>query len=925
MTPDRWQRVKEVLQAAWERDFGERAAFLNEAYAADPGLRSRVEALLAADENAAEFLAAPAIGLAKAQTATASGEPRAGHSGEDSLPTGTRVGHFSIDGLIGKGGMGVVYRAVREDDFRMQVAIKLLKRGTDTEAALSRFRAERQILARLQHPNIARLLDGGATETGLPYFVMEYVQGTPLLQYAAPLSVRQRLELFRSVCSAVQYAHRNLIVHRDIKPGNILVTPEGIPKLLDFGIAKLLDPSADGAPMALTAAGARLMTPDYASPEQVRGEPITTATDVYSLGAVLYELLTGQRAHNVEASSADEIEKEICSQEPKKPSTVARHLDPDLDNIILMALRKEPQRRYLSVEQFSEDIRLHMEGRPVKARKDTARYRAGKFLRRNRAGVALAALMLIGAVTAVSAVQRQARRAEQRFGQVRKLANTVLFDLNPEIERLAGSTKVRELLVKTSLGYLDSLAAEAGGDPALQLELAAAYEKIGDVQGNPLFSNLGHPKASLESYGKALVIADKLGTSLQVLEIVARSRYKMGCVYNWALGRFSHAEQSMREAITIADSIPEKTGQPVYRVRCEAHGFLGDLETYRDAGAALGPLRRSLEIGREWASAQPGSETKYFLAVAMSRLGVASQEIGNLSGALDLFQNELRLIEQLLEVDPGNVVWKRERDATYDRLGWVTGHPQYPNLGDRKAAASWAQKLVSDAEKLQVADPDNVRAKFELGEATAALASTTRESDPTHAEQLYRRSLAMSDAVLAADPDDAETGYWQSFNRVGYAWVLRRLGKRSEALAELRKAAEKLERLAGQNPEDARVAEYLGLTLHTRAAQRIELNDSDGAERDLERSLSLLEPLYRANPRQLTRLRDLADCYQVFGDLHASRSEWKPAQAWYQKSLELWERWKQLGSSSIYDCERHDVAARRVAKAAGNIRGSDTR
>jgi serine/threonine-protein kinase len=248
MTAEQWQRVKEILEAAWERDAGERAAFLDQACDDDPLLRSRVEALLGADENVGEFLALPAIELANG-AATVPDEPR-----EDSLPPGTRVGRYAIDSVIGRGGMGVVYRAVREDDFRMQVAIKLIKRGADTEAALSRFRAERQILARLEHPNIARLLDGGATESGLPYFVMGHVQGTPLLQYAAPLSVRQRLELFRSVCSAVQYAHRNLIVHRDIKPANILVTPEGIPKLLDFGIAKLLDPSADGATISLTAA-----------------------------------------------------------------------------------------------------------------------------------------------------------------------------------------------------------------------------------------------------------------------------------------------------------------------------------------------------------------------------------------------------------------------------------------------------------------------------------------------------------------------------------------------------------------------------------------------------------------------------------------------------------------------------------------------
>jgi tetratricopeptide (TPR) repeat protein len=924
MTPERWQRVNEVLQAAWEREFGGRAAFLDEACADDPGLRSRVVSLLAADENIGEFLAEPVVDLAKVQTGTASGEPWAGHCGEDCLLTGTRVGRYSIDSLIGKGGMGVVYRAVREDDFRMQVALKLLNRGTDTDAALGRFRAERQILAGLQHPNIARLLDGGATDDGLPYFVMEYVQGTPLLQYAASLFVRLRLELFRSVCSAVQHAHRNLIVHRDIKPGNILVTPEGIPKLLDFGIAKMLDPSADGATLPLTG-GARLMTPDYASPEQVRGGPVTTATDVYSLGAVLYELLTGRRAHHVKTYSPVAIEKEICTREPPKPSTVAKGLDPDLDNIVLMALRKEPQRRYGSVEQFSEDIRLYLEGRPVRARKDTVRYRASKFLRRNRVGVALGSLALIGIVASVLAVDRQARRAEYRFHDVRKLANTVLFDLNREIESLAGSTKARELLVRTSLQYLDSLAAEGGADPSLQLEVATAYEKVGDVQGNPLFSHLGHPKASLESYAKALAIAQTLGSPQPALELVARCYYKIGCVYNWGLGRFSDARENIRQGIRVADSIPERTRQPAYRVRAEAHGFLGDMETYRDAAAALGPLRRSLEIAREWAGAQPGSETRYFLAIAMARLGAAAQETGDLSGALDLYMNALRLIEQLLAEQPENGVWSRERDAMYDRLSWVTGHPQYLNLGDRKAAAGWLQKLVEDAERLAAADPNNIRARFELGEATAASAAVTRESNPARAEQLYRRSLALSASVLSVNPDDAETGYWRSFNQVGFAWVLRKLGKRSEALMELENAVERLQRLGQQNPDDVRVSEYLGLALHTAAAHRLEMGDHTGAERDLERSLGRLEPLYRANPRKLTRLRDLADCYQVFGDLHASRSEWKLARDWYQKSLELWERWKQVGASSVYDRQRRDFEARLVAQATRNIKGSASR
>jgi serine/threonine protein kinase/WD40 repeat protein len=391
MTPERWQQVKKLLEAAWERDAGERGAFLDQACADDPELRSEVEALLASDEHGGEFLAAPAMD----QVESGAIEQVPENSSEGSDLAGTRVGRYTIQGLIGKGGMGAVYRAVREDDFRMQVAIKLLKRGTDTDAALGRFRAERQILAGLQHPNIARLLDGGATETGSPYFVMEYVDGAPLLEYAAPLTVPQRLQLFRSVCSAVQYAHQNRIVHRDIKPANILVTSEGIPKLLDFGIAKLLHPATDGATVALTLTGARVMTPDYASPEQVKGEPVTPATDVYSLGTVLYELLTGKRAHHVKAYSLEEMLKEICTQDPPKPSSVVKELDGDLDNIVLRALRKEPERRYGSAAELSEDLDRFLHHRPVHARKESLTYRGRKFLKRNRVPTVAAGLSAV--------------------------------------------------------------------------------------------------------------------------------------------------------------------------------------------------------------------------------------------------------------------------------------------------------------------------------------------------------------------------------------------------------------------------------------------------------------------------------------------------------------------------------------------------
>jgi TolB-like protein/Tfp pilus assembly protein PilF len=380
----RWTRIEALFHQAADLELSDRPAFLRQA-CGDEELRREVESLLAADmpnETAIEDAIVQAVSQIPADS----------HGG---MEPGTRIGCYTITGLIGKGGMGVVYRAVREDDFRLQVAIKLLKRGTDTEAALRRFRTERQILAGLQHPNIARLHDGGATGSGLPYFVMEYVEGTPLLACAARLNVRERLELFHQVCSAVQYAHEKQIVHRDIKPANILVTPEGVVKLLDFGIAKLLDPAAEGAPAALTITGMRLMTPEYASPEQVRGEPVTPATDVYSLGSVLYELLTGERAHPLQSYSAAEIEREICVREPRKPSAIVRDIDPDLDNIILKALRREPERRYASAHDLSQDLDRFLKDLPVRARKENMVYRGRKFLKRNRALVMTAMFSVV--------------------------------------------------------------------------------------------------------------------------------------------------------------------------------------------------------------------------------------------------------------------------------------------------------------------------------------------------------------------------------------------------------------------------------------------------------------------------------------------------------------------------------------------------
>ena len=439
MTPERYQQVKAAYEAAVDCEATKRQEVLQEACGNDEELRCAVESLLADRNEAETFLETPAYHVADKR---------------DDIPlqAGQRIGAYKLLQELGHGGMGAVWLAQRADEqYQKRVAIKLIKRGMDTEEILNRFRYERQILASLEHPNIARLLDGGTTPDGLPYLVMEHIEGQPMDEYCNVhrLATIARLQLFRTVCAAVQFAHQNLVVHRDLKPSNILVTTDGTVKLLDFGIAKILKPEFFPETIAPTAATSRLMTPAYASPEQVRGQAITTASDVYSLGVILYELLTDHRPYEITSISPQEIERIICHAEPTRPSvaidrllttqnkhgaitsaitpeTISKARDielgklrktlrGDLDNIVLMALRKEPHRRYASVEQFSEDLRRHLDGLPVIARKDTLNYRVEKFIQRNKASVtvvSLIALLVIGFL--ITTLVQSARIRQER-------------------------------------------------------------------------------------------------------------------------------------------------------------------------------------------------------------------------------------------------------------------------------------------------------------------------------------------------------------------------------------------------------------------------------------------------------------------------------------------------------------------------------
>ena len=740
MTPERWQQVRGVFDQAVALGSDERTAFLDKACATDSELRREVESLLFSDNRAGSvFLNTPAVDLTKRR-----------ESNPAPSRVGRRIGVYQIVEEIGHGGMGEVYRAVRADgQYEKEVAVKLVRVGLDTSFILDRFRHERQILASLDHPNIARLLDGGTTEEGIPYLVMELIEGAPVDIYCDvhKLSITQRLQLFRQICSAVQYAHQRLVIHRDLKPGNVLVMSDGVPKLLDFGIAKLLDPDA-----VAETTFARPMTIGYASPEQIRGEAITTASDVYSLGVVLYQLLTGRSPYPGETRSSHVLARAVCESDPGKPSTAVlkaapvrvddevppatpeqigsvregspaklhRRLAGDLDNIVLMALRKEPQRRYASVEQFAEDVRRHLEGLPVTAVKGSARYRAGKFLRRNRIVVAAGALVTLTLVVGIAATLRQARiarrqaeiasaeraRAEKRFSDVRELANSLIFGIHDSIQGLPGSTPSRKLLLDRAVQYLDKLSQDAAGDVNLQRELAWAYHRLATVQGDTTQSNLGQVKAADVSNQKAMALFEAVAkASPQNLT----DQLNLAMAYRWraffdiyeTTGRaeieraLAVSEPLMR---THADSVDLKNelGEE-YMILADIQDAMGDRLQAIDSYRKVRDLRQEIQRANP---AYPGVNRGIAKVTVM--LGHETGRFGSRAEGLRLMNVGVADFEALVKATAGDPGMIRELSAAVGRRGDVE-----TMQGDIVAARNDLRRGQQLIERLAKLDPEN--------------------------------------------------------------------------------------------------------------------------------------------------------------------------------------------------------------------------
>jgi tetratricopeptide (TPR) repeat protein len=817
MTPDEWRRVKAILEGVLDQPAEARESYIASVCAGDATLRARVTALADAAEGDGGILDASNAVEAGAEIPEAPSRE------------GERVGAYELLTEIGQGGMGTVHLARRADDeFEKRVAIKLMRPGFATDLDLRRFKSERQISAALDHPNIARLLDGGTTPEGAPYFVMEHVEGGLLLEHCRErgLSIRERLILFQQICAAVQYAHQHLVVHRDLKPGNILVTAQGEPKLLDFGIAKLLSEGVGAALSEPTATLDRLLTPEYASPEQVRGRTVTTSSDVYSLGVILYELISGEKPYRIETGDPAELVRLVCERDPERPSTRTAGLSRDLDAIVLKAMRKEPEQRYPSAAALSEDIGRFLEGRPIEARRHSAAYRAKKFIRRHRIGAAATVLVLAALAVGVWATLREARRAraaearaERRFNEDRKLANSFLFEFHDAIRDLPGSTPARALVVRRALEYLDGLARESAGDRTLRRELADAYQKVGDVQGNPFMQNLGDVKGATDSYGKAIALLEPA---------------------------VAGPDPSDAERASLATA---------YLMR-------GALRLYEgNAEEALATAKKGLALRQALAAKAPGDAARQMdLSQAWQYVAFDAAPAGKPAEAANALAAQAAILEEQLRLRPSD---RNVRRSLGQNL-YLRGSSSKP--GDPAGALAKFREAEQIEEKLVIEDPTSVQFRRDLAYTQTEAGNTELDlGNAPGALEEYRRALSAFEAMARADPKSTDPILGIAFSRHNSAEALEKLGRRAEALAESRRALTGYETVIAASPASAWVSGMLG-ALYVQMANLEYPEDRESSCRHYGKAVGVFEGvagsgLAPENEANLLRARDrLAAC-----------------------------------------------------------------
>jgi non-specific serine/threonine protein kinase/serine/threonine-protein kinase len=655
----RWQDVRRLFEMVRELPVDQRQHALNNETQHDVELRNEVERLLRAEADAGDFLAQPLVPALFGRLPEVDDDPV--------LAEGDRLGAYRVVRRFGQGGVSAVYLGERCDGiYDQQVAIKVIKRGMDTASVIARFHSERQILAALDHPFIARILDGGTTLDGLPYFVMELVEGKTLTEYLEcnTLGLREILELFVRICSAVAYAHRRQVIHRDLKPVNIIVDGEGNPKLLDFGLAKVLSTNSEDD----TAAADRMLTPAYASPEQVVGGPLTPASDVYSLGVVMHEMLLGTRPNT-------ETTVSLPSVDPEGPK--------DLTYIVRMALREEPERRYRSADQLREDVERHLMGMPIEARHGTTGYRLQRYVHRHKIGLAASLLVATSLVISSAAVlwQREVAklehtRAERRYQELRELANLMVVEFDDAIDDMPGAPPVRKALVTSALSYLVALEPESAGDPLLQREIARAYMRLGDVQRQSYGLSGGDSAGALDNLNRALRILQSLVThpdsASDDREILARCHHRIALTLR-QMGDWNGDLEHARQAVDIhREIVSENPASSLARsALADALQTLGvALSNAGEAVATLQTFERVVTLRQELFEHDSSvEEARADLAAALRNLGLGQEMNGNLTASLDAYERSLRHLQSLLELNPASVRFRSALTRNYQQLG----------------------------------------------------------------------------------------------------------------------------------------------------------------------------------------------------------------------------------------------------------------
>ncbi len=812
MNPEKWNEVKEIFNAAVELPPDARAGFLDGKTGGDAELRQAVEKLLASDENAETLFEGLPVFAPQEFSAN------------------DRIGNYRIIKKIGEGGMGAVYLAERAD-LKQKVALKIIRRGADSEIILKRFRREQEILAALEHPNIARLLDVGASADGVPFLAMEYVEGEDLTAFShrRDLSVSDKLVLFRKICEAVAYAHSRLVVHRDLKPSNIIVNEQGEPKLLDFGISKLLS-ETESAEEKGTVTALGMLTPNYASPEQFRGETVSTATDVYSLGVVLFELLTDALPYEITGKRPDEVARAVMETNPQKPSEVVnqsqvsgskppptaendwrrttdneanrksrfrnlKSLRGDLDNIILKSLRKEPARRYSSVERFSDDLRRHLSGLPVTARADTFSYRAEKFIKRNRTAVLaglIVFLTLIGGIAATSwqavRAERQRVLAQRRFDDVKSLANNVVFKYHDEIANLEGATKAREILISDAIEYVDRLSQDAADDVSLKYELGKFYQRIGELQGKGYAANSGDTAGAIKNYEKSIALLEEAAAKLPDIQV----KKDLRVVYDDFAGLLLRAGDERRgeyarKSLTLAERLLELEQTDQTRL-----ALADSLLTVAGSGSSLtnvapgnqlnsneivAAYEKSLNLAQTVLQTAPDNSTAlrtvlaagqrlstHYSLVAQTAAQAADQERSQkLWAECEKYENiQLETARKMVAAQPDNAVNRRNLFA----IEW-NQTLRVRDMGDVARAAALQEPIVRQMKSAVIADAENSEAKYDLilvEEEFSLTLAQLKQFD--RAMNYINDALAISNQLLEQDANNLE--YWQARRDVVY-------------------------------------------------------------------------------------------------------------------------------------------------------------